>query len=189
MSGLRRTLSFIRTGKWCCMELLDYETGKVLGVRIMSKKEAGKSILAEAAAIKKGLEKVKRQLEEQGKRIVEVVHDCNKAVSTVIKEVLPDAYDSMDMWHVTKGKLKESVESLVSDYQELEKLDQELKALHPVKGKGGLFSMVKNHFYYSAEQSRLLGTDDVYSFAVRFVDRLLHHLCENSASARITISA
>jgi hypothetical protein len=171
-----------RDGKWCCMELINNETGKVLGCQIMSKREAGKSTLAEAAATRKGLTKLKGQLEAQWKRVVEVVHDCHKAVSTVIREVVPGAKDSMDMWHVTKGVLKDGIESLTTDYQELQKLDEELRGLHAGRagaGKRGLFSMVKNHWYWSAEQSRIEGKDDVNTFHVRFVEGLLRHLCDD----------
>jgi hypothetical protein len=120
------------------------------------------------------------KLRLRGAHIDEVVHDNNIKVDTVLRELLPNAVNSKDLWHETKGKIVEPTRALVASTK-----DPELKALvayflkkrRDANLPGSFGAMLKNHFYHAAAACFAAGETDPMHLHARFVTTFFRHVC------------
>ena len=184
-----------RNGYYCVVTVIDQDTSMVLHQSVVTRvdeelqeKHNGSTVMSEVLGTRRvlGGEPARHRpgliekLRTRGAHIDEVVHDNNIKVDTVLRELLPNAVNSKDLWHETKGKIVEPTRALVASTN-----DAEIKALvaYYLKKRqdsnlpGSFGAMLKNHFYHAAAACFAAGETDPMHLHARFVTTFFRHVC------------
>ncbi|XP_013383831.1 uncharacterized protein LOC106154126 [Lingula anatina] len=94
------------SAQYCTYVVTNYETGDVLDIQVVEKKETQ---LNSNAMEKEGLLRSLRFLRERGINVVEIVTDAHVSIAAHIRKNEPGMKHSWDVWHGTKNLAKKII--------------------------------------------------------------------------------
>ena len=103
LSGDGRCDSPGYSAKYCTYSLMDSATDLILDYRLIQSSETGSSVAME----KEGLRRSLNYLLEQGVSIVTIATDGHRGVGALMKSNYADINHRYDVWHMTKGIVKQ----------------------------------------------------------------------------------
>ena len=103
LSGDGRCDSPGYSAKYCTYSLMDSATDLILDYRLIQSSETGSSVAME----KEGLRRSLNYLLEQGVSIVTIATDRHRGVGALMKSNYADINHQYDVWHMTKGIVKQ----------------------------------------------------------------------------------
>ena len=91
------------SAKYCTYSLMDSATDLILDYKLIQSSETGSSVAME----KEGLRRSLNYLLEQGVSIVTIATDRHRGVGALMKSNYADINYQYDVWHMTKGIVKQ----------------------------------------------------------------------------------